>query len=74
MKELIISLSDYALSVIKFLKDNVEEKIIKETKNIFPKDMKRETSSLNRSFQTSESDEERVAFSRFLSCLSSEIP
>ena len=28
MKGLIISLSDYVLSVIKFLKDNVEEKII----------------------------------------------
>ena len=74
MKELIISLSDYVLSVIKLLKDNVEEKIIKETKNTFPKDMKKETYSLNRGFQTSESDGERVAFSRFPSRLSSEIP
>ena len=72
MKELIISSSDCVLRVIKFLKDNVEEKIIKkkkkrkkETKNIFPKDMKRETSSLNRGFQISESDGERVAFSGF---------
>ena len=79
MKELIISSSDCVLSVIKFLKDNVEEKIIKkkerkkETKNIFPKDMKRETSSLNKGFQTSESDGERVVFSRFLSYLSLEI-
>ena len=32
MKELIISSSDCVLSVIKFLKDNVEEKIIKKKK------------------------------------------
>ena len=36
MKGLIISLSDYVLSVIKFLKDNVEEKIIKETSTDTP--------------------------------------
>lgn len=37
MKELIISSSDCVLRVIKFLKDNVEEKIIKKKKRKKPR-------------------------------------